>query len=165
VRGRSVTAALLLGAAVASPLRAQRTINDTDVIDHVGAVMMETAAWMLLRAARDTASIALSVSLPPEATASGWLAVRDYLTRVLRARPLQSTDERDHLITLKSVLIEGDTVRAFLEVGIRRRCRDGWIGDGDSHMITWTLHGPRKSIWYRHRDQLIQDDSICVAGQ
>lgn len=146
---------------VTSPagLVAQRTINDRVAIELVAGAIAEKASHLIVRAALDTAAIPFELILPAEATSPAWRAFRAHFTRVVGGRAVLESDRRRHVVEISAVEITADTMTAWIDVGVRTRCHEGWVGDGNAYTVKWIRRGDR--FWHGpRRDEQIAYDSF-----
>jgi hypothetical protein len=138
----------LLGVIVAPSLTAQvtqaapgaprvLTVNDSVVVELVGAAVVEKSSYLFVRAARQGTQIPIEITLPTDATSPQWQSFRDHLMVSLRGRSVEASDKIKRIINVIHVAIGRDTIRASIDVGVRSRCHGKWIADGLSHEVTW----------------------------
>ena len=157
----SVVRALALAATFGGTLQAQSSINDSTTIQLVGAAMIEKASELIVRAALDTSTVPITVKLPANAIAPQWAAIRDHLLRITRGRDTTPDDGWHHLVEITGVTISADTMTTTIDVGVRTRCRDGWISDGTATTIKWIRHGERFWPGPRREEQVAYDSFGC----
>ena len=162
--GLSLVAVVTL--ATPGTVTAQFTVNESTVFEALGSALIEKASGWLLRASRDTTSIALEITLPEGATTPQWVSLRDFLMRSLHGRPPRESDQERHVLTLAADFVGSDTLRAFIEVGFRTRCNGNWIEDGTGYTIRWSQGGGGKYWRYPKREEAIAIDSFgCPVKQ
>jgi hypothetical protein len=138
-------------------------VNDSVVVAVVGQVIVEKSAHLFLRAALEGTQVPFQVTLPEGATSPRWQAFLDHLMLSLRGRDLQTPDNLQYIIEIRGLSLGTDTMRIWLHVGIRWRCRDQWIIDGNSYEVSWVRQG-NDSNWYRMKTELeIHDWGLCPA--
>ena len=141
----------------------QVTINDPLVVELVGGALIEKSSMWLVRATHDTTTVPLEITLPPEATSPTWGSLRDFLMRSLHGRPAAADDRRKRFLSLSLASVDSNSVRIGIDIGVLTRCHEGWIEDGTSYILGWTLNG---SWWRRHREEAIVTDSFgCPVRQ
>ena len=96
----------------------------------------------------------------PDSLDPTWQSVRTQLLRVLNARSGTARDSVAHFITFYPITVDGNHLRAEVEIGLRWRCRNRWtISSQSSDYRSTRAHG----YWARATvsQTVIADPAFC----
>ena len=116
-------------------------VNDSVIVDLVGRAIMAKSSDLFERATREGTQVALEVSLPSGAASYQWQRFLDQFMVSARGRDLLTPDNFKYVVDASNVLIGRDTIRAYIDVGLRTRCRGRWLQDGYRSTFTWVRRG------------------------
>jgi hypothetical protein len=138
-------------------------VNDSIVVAVVGQVIVEKSAHLLVRAALEGTQVPFQVTLPEGATSHQWQVFLDHLMESLRGRSLQTPDNLQYVIETRGLQLGVDTMRIGLFVGIKGRCRDQWITNGNSYEVAWVRQGSGSDGFRMKTEIEIHDWGLCPA--
>ena len=136
---RAFVIILALGLSV-SRASAQRSVSvrpvaDSGVIRVLAVATFGVLAHALAAAALDTAPQPWRITLP-DTLQPEWRQLRAGLGRALRSRAFAATDSVRSTLDLSRIIVQGDTLSAWLEVAGAYRCPNGeWKGGSTGYTV------------------------------